>query len=106
VLSRSWLTWLFQPLANLLVSNAYSPEQAIARISPLPLLVIHGDADTVVPFRFGERIYELALEPKTFLRIPGGRHIDGMLRENGRYRPKLIEFLDDQSALSLIPLGK
>ena len=43
-----------------------------------PLLILHGDADTVVPFRFGERLYALAQSPKRFVRIPGGNHADNM----------------------------
>jgi hypothetical protein len=39
-----------------------------------PLLVLHGDQDGVVPFSLGERLYEHALEPKRFVRIPGGDH--------------------------------
>jgi fermentation-respiration switch protein FrsA (DUF1100 family) len=41
-----------------------------------PLLLLHGDADEVVPFRHGKAIFAAAAEPKTFVRIPGGRHND------------------------------
>lgn len=39
-----------------------------------PVLIVHGDADEVIPFAHGERMFALAREPKRFVRIPGGRH--------------------------------
>jgi fermentation-respiration switch protein FrsA (DUF1100 family) len=94
VLSRSWISFIFQPLAYVLVSNKYSPEESISRIAPIPLLVIHGDQDPVIPYRFGQKIFELAGSPKTFIHVKGGHHIDGMGIENGRYRPMLLDFLE------------
>jgi pimeloyl-ACP methyl ester carboxylesterase len=39
-----------------------------------PLLVLHGDQDSVIPFRFGERLFEAAREPKQFIRLRGAGH--------------------------------
>ncbi len=39
-----------------------------------PVLIIHGTADHVVPFEQGERLFELANEPKTLLRVEGAPH--------------------------------
>lgn len=39
-----------------------------------PLLMIHGDADTVVPFSMSQRLFPLAPEPKTFLAVPAAGH--------------------------------
>jgi len=39
-----------------------------------PLLVIHGDADEVVPFAQGEQVYAAAKSPKEFYAIVGGGH--------------------------------
>lgn len=41
-----------------------------------PLLLIHGEADRVVPTRFGRRLFEAANEPKTARFIPGAGHND------------------------------
>ena len=38
------------------------------------LLIFHGDADKVVPFSDGLRIYDQATAPKRFVRQPGGDH--------------------------------
>jgi uncharacterized protein len=41
-----------------------------------PLLIMHGERDWVIPIRFGERLFQLAHEPKRFVRFPGGNHDD------------------------------
>jgi fermentation-respiration switch protein FrsA (DUF1100 family) len=41
-----------------------------------PIFIAHGDADTLIPFSQGERLYQAAHEPKQFLRLPGGDHND------------------------------
>ncbi len=41
-----------------------------------PLLLMHGDADRVVPVRFGRRVFEAATGPKEALFIEGGGHAD------------------------------
>lgn len=39
-----------------------------------PVLIAHGDADSVIPFANGERMFALANEPKQFVRIPRSDH--------------------------------
>jgi hypothetical protein len=41
-----------------------------------PLLQVHGDADTIVPFALGQKLFAAANEPKQFVVIPGGDHND------------------------------
>jgi uncharacterized protein len=41
----------------------------------IPVLVMHGDEDDVVPIRLARRLFELANEPKTFMRVSGGKHL-------------------------------
>jgi hypothetical protein len=41
-----------------------------------PLLQVHGDGDTIVPIRFGKKLFESANEPKRLVIIPGGDHND------------------------------
>lgn len=42
-----------------------------------PLLIIHGEEDSIVPFSHGERLFELSpSENKTFLPVEGGDHND------------------------------
>jgi fermentation-respiration switch protein FrsA (DUF1100 family) len=41
-----------------------------------PVLIVHGDRDTVVPIESGEQLYSLIEGPKRFLRVPGAGHED------------------------------
>ncbi|MEN9724357.1 MAG: hypothetical protein RJB38_2343, partial [Pseudomonadota bacterium] len=70
------------------------PETSFVKISPLPLLVIHGEKDPVIPVQFGRRIFELAKEPKELWLIPNGQHLDTMFREKGKYRDRLVDWLE------------
>ncbi len=42
----------------------------------MPILVIHGISDTVIPFSMGKKLFDVAPEPKTFLPIAGADHSD------------------------------
>jgi fermentation-respiration switch protein FrsA (DUF1100 family) len=55
-----------------------------------PLLQTHGDADRLIPFDLGKRLYEAANPPKRFIPVPGGGHNDPPPRE---YYRALDEFL-------------
>lgn len=39
-----------------------------------PFLHVHGDADSIVPYRFGRRLFEAANAPKRFVHVDGGEH--------------------------------
>jgi len=60
------------PLAAL-VWDRYPSRDYIPRVH-MPVLIVHGDRDMVVPFSQGQRLYALANEPKEFVRIAGGQH--------------------------------
>jgi dipeptidyl aminopeptidase/acylaminoacyl peptidase len=54
--------------------NTVSPLRWIGRISPRPLLLIHGDKDDLVPVEHAHRLYEKAGEPKELVMLPGAGH--------------------------------
>ncbi len=58
-----------------LVTERFASRTRIARVK-VPLLVMHGAHDMTVPIAFGERLFELANEPKRFVRFPEGGHND------------------------------
>jgi len=41
-----------------------------------PLLQFHGDADTIVPFALGRKLFDAANQPKQWVVIPGSDHND------------------------------
>tara|TARA_B110001452_G_scaffold169433_1_gene141679 strand:+ start:952 stop:1770 length:819 start_codon:yes stop_codon:yes gene_type:complete len=48
---------------NLLLKDRYENEKKIKNID-VPILIMHGMKDTIVPFSMGKRIFEIANEPK------------------------------------------
>jgi len=53
---------------SLLMKDQYRSRDHIARIRA-PLLILHGEADAVIPFGFGKALYAAAKDPKTFLSL-------------------------------------
>jgi hypothetical protein len=88
-----WLTWPFQYPLSWTVSDKYSPSEAVAGISPIPLLIIHGDRDPIVPAHHGQRLFELAREPKQLWIVPGGGHIQAFQRQS--YRDRFVAWLTE-----------
>ena len=50
-----------------------------------PALVIHGDRDSVIPYRLGQRLYSELRGPKTFVTIAGGDHNDAVPADSKAY---------------------
>jgi len=74
------------------------PAEAAARISPTPVLIVHGDQDIYFPPDHGQQLYEAAREPKELWLIPGfghaERHTDDALVD------RLAAWADKASAVS------
>ena len=57
------------------IPENYSPEKAVAAVSPIPLLIVHGRADRVVPVSHASTLYAAAERPKALWIHPSGEHI-------------------------------
>lgn len=71
----------FMPVA-LLMHDKFLSRERIKDVH-MPLLIVHGDRDSVVPFVEGKRLFELANQPKTFVRMRGSEH--NTLTRDGAY---------------------
>lgn len=63
-----------------------------------PVLVIHSKDDEIVPFKFGQRIYEAANKPKEFVEMNGG-HNNGFLISAEKYKEawrKWLKYLKER----------
>ncbi|HBW17610.1 MAG TPA: alpha/beta hydrolase [Actinobacteria bacterium] len=56
------------------------PADAAARISPVPLLIVHGDQDLFFPVDHAEQIFAAAREPKELWIVPGFGHAETATR--------------------------
>jgi fermentation-respiration switch protein FrsA (DUF1100 family) len=64
----------FMPV-RLLMKDQFRSDERIKSVTA-PLLVMHGERDPGIAVRLGERIFELAREPKRMVRFPMGGHED------------------------------
>jgi len=62
----------------------------------MPLLILHGDLDTTVPFAQGRRLFGAAPEPKSFFPIPGAGHNDTYIVGGDPYWQAWTEFLAER----------
>lgn len=73
---------------GLLMKDQFRSDEIIGRVK-VPLLVLHGERDHIIPFAQGEALYGLANPPKRLVRFPEGRHEDlpqyGSLAEVRRF---------------------
>lgn len=67
---------------RLLLADRFRSRDLIGRVNA-PLLILHGEADTVIPIAHGRALFALANEPKLFAPFPGGGH-DDLWERGGR----------------------
>jgi len=90
-LASFWLTWPLQWPLSLTIDNDYSPLPVVNNVSPIPLLIIHGDKDKVVPLAHGQALYAAAAQPKEMWVVEGGGHIEAFRHKE--YQIRLLEYL-------------
>ncbi len=81
-------------LGESLVTDELAPKDFVNRLPPIPLLVVHGTRDEVVPLSQGLQLYNAANEPKTLFEVKTGRHGTALSGDGGQYRKKMIAWLD------------
>ena len=82
------------PFPGLLLRTKYDNLAKIGGLH-MPLLVLHGDRDTTVPFAQGRRLFDAAPSPKTFFAIPGADHNDTYVIGGDLYWQVWSTFLDE-----------
>ena len=95
VLRRNPLTYLpARPLAWLLVRRGLDPAAHIARVSPRPVLIIHGTGDRLVPSEMSRELAALAGEPKELWLVDEARHLAVGTSHPTEYERKVCGFLE------------
>ena len=67
-----------------------------------PVLIIHGDADTLIPVTQSRRLHDAlnaASQPNEYLEVSGMDHLSGAIWQGQfaqGYRPKVLEFLSER----------
>jgi fermentation-respiration switch protein FrsA (DUF1100 family) len=82
----------FLPI-SLLLRTKYDSLAKIRDIK-VPILIMHGDNDKLVPFEHGRELYEAANEPKEFYTIPGAGHNDTHIVGGEEYYDVIRNFVN------------
>lgn len=56
-----------------LIKNPIHADKHIGKVTT-PVLMVHGLLDTVIPIKFGKKLFDLANEPKTFITLENTGH--------------------------------
>ena len=76
-----------------LLSAEFAVIDKVGKIK-VPLLVLHGDQDEIIPFAHGERVFAAGREPKQFYPIKGAGHNDTFVAGGNAYYERLRSFID------------
>lgn len=82
----------FLPGLSLLVHSQFDTIAKLKKVT-VPIMVIQCTHDPVLPFEFGQEVYNAAPSPKRFLRIEGECHEESTLIAPVEYRSMLQQFL-------------
>jgi dipeptidyl aminopeptidase/acylaminoacyl peptidase len=74
--------------------DAVSPVTAVAGLSPVPILIIAGEGDKLIPADNGRSLYAAAKEPKELWIIPGAEHGGTLAAAGSGYEKRVGEFFD------------
>lgn len=88
----------FVPVSTFIKSERYDTVSRLADIH-VPVLVIHGTNDEVVPFPQGQAVYDAANEPKQFYVVEHAGHNDVSYVAGERYGQVLRTWLDSLEAV-------
>lgn len=83
-------------LINMLIDDTYDSVSAINKIDDVPLLIIHGTEDQVVPYRHAQLLLAASRGRADLWPVPGGRHLDTFVARGATWRPRLLRFLEDK----------
>jgi hypothetical protein len=85
-LATFWPTWLLQWPLSLTIDDRHRPIDRIAELAPLPVLIVQGEADQIVPTHHGVALFARAGEPKELWLVPDTGHLQAFARPENRRR--------------------
>ena len=71
----------------------YDTAEYVSQVA-CPVLIVHSQDDEMMPFGYGERLFEVAKEPKKFLEITG-THNEGFITSGRIYEEGLNVFISE-----------
>jgi alpha-beta hydrolase superfamily lysophospholipase len=83
------MRWGWLPITAL-ITQRFDSVDRIASVK-VPVLIVHGDSDSLIPPQLGRELYERAVAPKRFLLVEGGTHYSTNGLGRDQYRQALRE---------------
>ena len=83
---------------RLLLADRYASAAWVARLT-VPLLVVAGERDQIVPAALSRRLYDAAAVPKRFVLVPGAGHNDAALLDGRQMVGEVVGFLEGTAVL-------
>ena len=77
------------------------PAEAAAQVSPVPLLIVHGDQDPYFPPEHARQLYMAAREPKELWLLPGMGHAESA--SNDALIDRIARWIDQTAARPVTP---
>ncbi len=68
----SSMKWGWLPVGPF-ITQRFESVRKVAQVGS-PLLVVHGENDSLIPSALGRKLFDAAQEPKAFVLVPGGSH--------------------------------
>jgi len=88
---ETFLTWAYRLFFYTDVDDV-SPLVKIADMSPIPVFLIGGERDQMMPASFAKRLFERAGEPKSLWIVPDARHGETLFRAGEEYTKRVSDF--------------
>lgn len=90
-----FLRWILVTFARFEFRCSFpSVRKAVARLSPRPVLFIHGERDSYLPVEQSRLLYALAPQPKFLWIAPGARHNQAVIVHPQRYAALSARFFN------------
>jgi uncharacterized protein len=90
------LYWMF-PI-DLLLTQRFDSISKVDRLQ-IPVLFIHGTADTIVPVEMGRKLFDAAPEPKQLYIVPDAGHNNVAEFAGAEYLQKVRQFLEQTNKI-------
>jgi fermentation-respiration switch protein FrsA (DUF1100 family) len=80
------------PLMEYAVKNLFDSIDKIPQVHA-PVMIIHGTSDKLIPFSMGQKLFDAAHQPKTFMPVQGAGHDDPFVVGGKAYWDRWREFV-------------
>ncbi len=93
VIKKNWLLYPAYPLTFFAISDEFSSKNTNPLLK-VPVLCVHGDEDSVVPLKEGEKNFKTFHSKKWWWEIKGGQHGSFFHYPDQGYREKFLTLLE------------